>query len=435
MLSNQLIQARDNLKERTAGHQGECRITIRSASGAPVRRLVLLPSPLYVSVFLMRFSFGLVLFTLPIFLPRREFSNFAVGVIAAAYPVAETICGPLVGFLADKFGRRKWIYSGLAVSTVALLAFPLNTDIGYLVVVHAVQGLAAAMIVVSSLTMVTDASSTKNRGKEMGVYDFANLSGYMIGILAAGVLTKFGSRTSPFYFASGLAATAAIFAYFKVKETRSREVKSTLSPIKTLKLLLSHRRAAAMFPIWLAMTTFIGITLTFGPRLGPSPFLTSIVFGASVLILAVTQPLFGYLSDKFGRDKLMMLGLLSIIGLFSTAITMVRGRLGIWTGTPFLVVFGLGCFAFPPAALASLGDLAPERGRGTTMGAYSVVISFGTIIGPLLGGYLLDRYGPASLFYAGLILLIGALGLAILIGGTERLPTIKPLRLRRHPRG
>ena len=397
-------------------------------------RLLLLPSPLYISVFLMRFSFGLVLFTLPIFLPRHEFSNFAVGVIAAAYPAAETICGPMIGFLADRFGRRKWIYAGLGVSTIALLAFPMNTDIAYLVVVHAVQGIAAAMIIVSSLTMVTDVSSATNRGKEMGVYDFANLGGYVVGILAAGILTKFGSRTAPFYFAAALAACGAIFAYFKVKETRASQRRSTPSPIKTLKLLLGHRRAAAMFPIWLALTTFVGVALTFGPRLGPSPFLTSIVLGASVLVLAVTQPLFGYLSDKYGRDKLMMLGLLSIIGVFYTAINMVRGRLGFWTGAPFLAVFGLGCFAFPPAALASLGDLAPERGRGMTMGAYSVVISLGTIVGPLLGGFLLDRYGPASLFYAGLILLIGALGLAILIGGAGTFPTVKPPTFRRHAR-
>jgi MFS family permease len=268
----------------------------------------------------------------------------------------------------------------------------------------------------------------------MGVYDFANLGGYMVGILAAGILTRVGSKMIPFYFAAALAAMGAIFAYFKVEETRWQDRRDALSPIQTLKLLLSHRRAAAMFPIWLAITTFVGIALTFGPRLGPSPFLTSLLFGGVVLVLAVTQPLFGFLSDKYGRDKLMMLGLLAIIGLFFTAINMLRGRLGFWLGAPFLVIFGIGCFAFPPAALASLGDLAPERSRGTTMGAYSVVISFGTIIGPLLGGYLLDRYGMSSLFYAGLIILIGALGLAILIAGSGTLPTIMPPTLRRHGR-
>jgi len=84
---------------------------------------------------------------------------------------------------------------------------------------------------------------------------------------------------------------------------------------------------------------------------------------------------------------------------------------------PFFAIFGIGSLAFAPAALASLGDFAPERGRGTTMGVYSIVISLGTIIGPLLGGYLLDAYGLSSLFYAGLVILIVALGVAILIAG------------------
>jgi MFS family permease len=386
--------------------------------------------PLYISVFLMRFSFGLVLFTLPIYLPKQEFSNFVVGLIAAAYPVAETICGPAVGVLVDRLGRRRWIYLGLVMSTAALYAFTLSTNVAYLVVVHAVQGVAAAMIIVSALTIVTDLSTTTNRGREMGVYDFANLGGYMAGILAAGILTRTSSKVAPFYFASALAGIGAIFAYLKIKEAKGRSKHGVASPIQTLKVLLTQRRAAAMFPIWLAVTTFLGMALTFGPRFGPSPMATSFLFAGAVLVLAITQPFFGYLSDKYGRDKLMMVGIVSILGFFLTIIEVLRGRLLFSSVLPFLAVFGVGSFAFAPAALASLGDVAPERSRGTTMGAYSVVINLGTIIGPLLGGYLLDRYGMTSLFYAGLVILIGALTLAILITGTS-LPRPKRMSLRR----
>lgn len=372
----------------------------------------------------MRFSFGLVLFTLPIYLPKQELSNFVVGMIAAAYPIAETIFGPVIGVLADRLGRRRWVYIGLTISTVALFAFSLNTDVGYLIVVHAVQGVAAAMIVVSTLTMVTDVSTVSNRGREMGIYDFANLGGYVVGIFMAGVLVRTHSLLAPFYFGSALAAVGAIFAYFRVKEKKAHAKRAALSPIQTMRLLLSDRRAAAMFPIWLSVTTFIGMALTFGPRLGPSPLLTSFLFGGVILVLAFTQPFFGHLSDNYGRDRLMMLGMLSLMGLFVTVIAMFRGHLELFSVTPFLAIFGVGSFAFAPAALASLGDLAPERGRGTTMGVYSVVISLGTIIGPLLGGYLLDRYGLVSLFYAGLVILIAALSLAIIIAG----PAFRNLR-------
>jgi MFS family permease len=113
----------------------------------------------------------------------------------------------------------------------------------------------------------------------------------------------------------------------------------------------------------------------------------------------------------------MMLGMLSLIGLFVTFITMLRARLSWVLVSPLLAIFGLGSLAFAPAALAMLGDFAPERGRGTTMGVYSVVISLGTIIGPILGGYLLDKYGLSSLLYAGLVILIAALAIAIILGG------------------
>ncbi len=389
-------------------------------------RSIVFSSPIYISVFLMRFSFGLVLFTLPLYLPRQQFSNFVVGIIAAAYPVAEMMCGPGIGVLIDRLGRRRWIYLGLMLSTFALFAFTLSTNVSYLIVVHAIQGVAAAMIVVSTLTMVTDVSTTANRGREMGIYDFANLGGYVVGIFAAGVLMRAHSLVAPFYFASALAAVGALFAYLRVTEKKTHGRYSALSPIRTLQLLLRNKRAAAMFPIWLSVTTFIGMALTFGPRLGPSPLLTSVLIAGVVLILAFSQPFFGHLSDRYGRDRLMMLGLISLIGLFGTVITMFRHRLDLVYVAPFLAIFGVGSFAFAPAALASLGDLAPERGRGTTMGMYSVVISLGTIIGPLLGGYLLDRYGLSSLFYAGLVILISAMGFAIIIAGPD-FRNLKPL--------
>jgi MFS family permease len=209
----------------------------------------------------------------------------------------------------------------------------------------------------------------------------------------------------------------AVFAFFKLKEERVERVKRVLSPIQTLRLLFGDKRAAAMFPIWLSVTTFIGMALTFGPRLGPSPMITSWILAGIVLVLAFTQPFFGQLSDTYGRYRLMMLGMLSLMGLFVTVIVMFRGHFQIVYLSPFLAIFGVGSFAFAPAALASLGDFAPEGGRGTTMGVYSIVISLGTIIGPLLGGYLLDQYGLVSLFYAALIILMLALGVTILIAG------------------
>jgi len=161
------------------------------------------------------------------------------------------------------------------------------------------------------------------------------------------------------------------------------------------------------------------MALTFSPRLGPSLLMSSFLLAGSVLLLAFTQPLFGRLSDKYGRNRLMTLGMVSLLGFIVSAITVIREPARFLFVVPFLAVFGLGSFAFAPAALAWLGDLAPSEGRGTTMGVYSFVISLGTIIGPLLGGYLLDRFGFSSLFYAALVILLAALALAVVLAGPD----------------
>src|SRR3989304_5780654 len=180
-------------------------------------------SPLYFSVFLMRFSFGLGVFTLSIYLPRLQFSNFIVGIIAAAYPISEPIFGPMFGILSDRFGRKRWIYYGLSISTSVLLAFTLSTNIQYLIIMHAIQGVAAAMIVVSSLAMVTDVSSISNRGREMGIYDFANLGGYAMGFLVAGLLTQTHSLVTPFYLGAGLAGAGAVVGDLEIKESGGQD--------------------------------------------------------------------------------------------------------------------------------------------------------------------------------------------------------------------
>jgi MFS family permease len=372
-------------------------------------------SPLYWAIFLMRFSFGLVLFTLPIYLPRRDFSNLVVGIVVAAYPIAETICGPLFGILADRYGRSRWIYIGLTISTITLFAFTLSRNVGFLIIIHALEGIAAAMIVVSSLAMVTDVSTVSNRGREMGIYDSANLGGYVIGILMAGILNHTFSMSASFYFGSILAGIGAILSYKYVKEKSVDIVHSTSSPLQTMRFLFTNRRSAAIFPIWLAVTIFLGLAVTFRPRLGPSLLMSSFLLAGAMLVLAFTQPFFGRLSDKYGRNRLMTLGMLSLLGLIGSAIIVVREPASFLFIAPFLAVFGLGSFAFAPAALAWLGDLAPSGGRGMTMGVYSFVISLGTIIGPLLGGYLLDRYGLSSLFYAALLILLAALALAVVL--------------------
>jgi MFS family permease len=356
-------------------------------------------------------------------LPRAfpDLSNFEIGIVAASYPIAEMLTVVLFGVLADRLGRKPFLSLGLAVSSIVIFMFTLTGNFLALSVIHALQGICAAMVIASSLALVADHALVSLRGRAMGFYDFSNIAGYIVGPALAGILEHSFSIASSFYAASLIAIVGAAVTYLTVREAANRVLHGETDAFATFRLLFSNRKALAMFPVWLAVTTFIGMALTFGPRLIESPIQAGGGFALAAFVLAFSQPLFGFLSDRYGRERVMLFGTFSMLGLFASIIAVVRFGVNVWTAAPFIGVFGLGSFAFAPAALAAVADVAPTHGRGTTMGVYSLVISLGTVVGPLIAGYVLDNYDFTTLLYVSIAIILVALSLTILIA-RERKP-------------
>src|SRR5579872_4133699 len=99
-------------------------------------------SPVYVAVFLMRFSFAFTVVAIQYIVPVP----YERGIISAAYPLAEMLTGALFGLLADRIGR-KWLVSGaLFASSLITVSFTFTRNFELLVLIHGLQGLCAAAI-------------------------------------------------------------------------------------------------------------------------------------------------------------------------------------------------------------------------------------------------------------------------------------------------
>jgi MFS family permease len=104
---------------------------------------------------------------------------------------------------------------------------------------------------------------------------------------------------------------------------------------------------------------------------------------------------FGILSDRFGRQKLL------IGGLTVFTLTPLLYPLAHSTGQLILVraIHGLGAAAFLPAAIALVVDLTPSNRRGTAIGWYTASLQLGLMAGPITGGFLSSRFGFNAAFY------------------------------------
>src|SRR5213079_3129498 len=98
----------------------------------------------------------------------------------------------LGGRTADLLGRRRVFMGGVALFTVASLVCGLSTSEGMLIGARAVQGLGAAILSPSALSIITTTfNEGAERNKALGIWGAMGGSGAAVGVLAGGVLTKY----------------------------------------------------------------------------------------------------------------------------------------------------------------------------------------------------------------------------------------------------
>jgi EmrB/QacA subfamily drug resistance transporter len=124
-----------------------------------------------------------------------------------------------------------------------------------------------------------------------------------------------------------------------------------------------------------------------------------------LLTATVTGPIYGKLSDQFGRRPMMMIGVsLFLIGSLLCGLSQEMWQLILFRG-----IQGAGAGAIFPIALAVIGDLFSPRERGKYQGLFGAVFALASILGPALGGFLTDTISWHWVFLVNLPLGIVAL--------------------------
>ncbi|HEY8838879.1 MAG TPA: MFS transporter, partial [Dehalococcoidia bacterium] len=132
------------------------------------------------------------------------------------------------------------------------------------------------------------------------------------------------------------------------------------------------------------------------------------VFTAYLLTSTASVPIFGKLSDVYGRKPFYMAGI--VLFLAASAIC------GLSETMPMLVVFravqGIGGGIMMANAFAIIGDVFPPAERGKWQGLTGAMFGFASVIGPTVGGYLTDNLSWRWVFYVNLP--IGLIALVVL---------------------
>jgi EmrB/QacA subfamily drug resistance transporter len=142
------------------------------------------------------------------------------------------------------------------------------------------------------------------------------------------------------------------------------------------------------------------------------------VVTAYLLASTSTTPLWGKISDLYGRKKIFQLAI--VIFLVGSVLC------GAAQDMPQLIIFraiqGIGGGGLMSIALAIIGDVIPPRERGKYQGYFGAVFGVSSVAGPLLGGYLTDAIGWRWIFYVNIPIGIAAL---VITSAALKMPVVR----------
>lgn len=121
-------------------------------------------------------------------------------------------------------------------------------------------------------------------------------------------------------------------------------------------------------------------------------------FASYAVVLTVSLPIYGRLSDNYGRKRVVLFGIV----LFATSSALTGLSQDIWQLIGFRAVQGLGGGALLGMSWALLAEIFPPRERGRYQGAIGAVFGFSSVVGPLVGGMVTDAVGWRWIFFLNL---------------------------------
>ena len=312
-----------------------------------------------------------------------------------------SVIGNLIGgILFDKIGGYRSILLGISITIIALIGMTLNHSWNFYIIYLTIIGFGSGIVFPSMYAMAGSVWKEGGRKSFNAMYVSQNL-GVAIGAALGGLVADI--RFDYIFLANTV--TYAIFFVIALIGYRSIQANPTVqsSVLDHSKKIKDHTKLYALLIVcvgyllcWMGYVQWQTSIATHTQSLGISLKQYSILWTINGALIVMAQPLISYIVKRYTKTlkAQIMVGLLIFIASFA-----VVGTAEQYTAfVTAMVILTIGEMFVWPAVPTVANELAPKGREGFYQGIVNSTATGGRMLGPLMGGILVDLHGMEMLF-------------------------------------
>jgi MFS family permease len=355
---------------------------------------------------------------MPQFLEGLGASKSLIGLIEGAAASAAELLRTLFGRWSDRLGRRKgFVLAGYGLAALARPLLFLATQWQQVLGLRFADRVGKALRSPARDALLSVSVPPAHKGASFGFQRALDRSGAILGPLAAmAVLHYFPGELRQVFLWSALPALLAVGLLLFVKDQpftpapRAEKAAPAWSSRSFRVLLLSQ----ALFSLGASSDAFL---LLKAGETGISAAWLPLLWMLYNLSCVIWSPIFGSLSDRWGRRRVILLS----FGVYAFLYFCFGLASESWQMWPLFFAYGVYYGLSAGVLRAYVAELAPPERRGSAYGLLNTVTGLAVLLASLLTGFIWDLAGSQAALWASAAFAVA--GAAVMLAGDRRLKT------------
>lgn len=340
---------------------------------------------------LLYLASGIVFPSFSLYMAYKGLSDLEIGLVSSAATLSSLVSTAMLGLYSDTVANREMLQSsiGVIISLILIAYLSINSFIEFILLHPLYMSLLFPYTTLSGAIAMDYISSSK--GTLFGRFRTSGAVGWIIGTVLGGyILESLGYSylfiiTSIFFCASAL-----VYMYGGVKQIGIRKFRRDNIKIRfPTKVLANSKLYSLLLSVFIASignpAYYTFLPLFMAKELGASPFTSYLAFSITPIAEIPAMTYFGFLSDKIGRRKVILLCLAAYPTRF-----LLTGL----SPTPFYTIIvqllhGLTFGGLYVTSTAYITEIVEDEEKGFALSLYTIATNTGGFMGSYMLAYIL----------------------------------------------